>query len=131
MLLGSDEEGMPNQNGILTLTSFKGLLGYHEEDMQKIKMVSSFWLVLIVSLKVLTRKTGNLQGILTLTSLNGIWGSDKQDRQHLKGILSELYFIAVKPQFGCEDNVQWTTQPTWSYLAKNPCWYKVYLWIQL
>ena len=43
---------MLNENSILTMTSFNGLLGYDKQDRQ------------------------NQKGILTLTSLNGLLGSD-------------------------------------------------------
>ena len=59
-LLCSDEEGMLKQNVMLTLTSFKGVLGTEKEGMQK------------------------QNGILTLTSLNGLLGSDKEDMQNQK-----------------------------------------------
>ena len=51
-------QALPNTNGVLTLTSFKDLLGSDEENMQ------------------------NENGILTLTCLNGLLGSDKQDGQN-------------------------------------------------
>ena len=51
-LLGSDEEDMENLNDILTLTILNCLLVYDMQDSQ------------------------NQKGILTLTSLNGLLGSD-------------------------------------------------------
>ena len=61
---------MQNLNGILTSTSFNGLLGCDKRDRQ------------------------NKTGILTLTNLNGLLGSDQQECQND----DVPHFSAAKPQ---------------------------------